>query len=239
VDVSFTAAMMYWVAIDTPGASEEQAAEFNLFYDEVHVPEVLRHNPGFVRVHRYELLKDDARGAVGPRWLAAYEVDQEGARAYAQRNDGLPDGRPRYSSGPKVWENKRLIWRMIWRRIDGFGAPSTAAASIFIVGMDAGDDDPIELERFNDFYSNVHLPEIVTGGGYARGTRSELDRSFLYPERPCPRYCAVYDCGEELTTAIREGSAGPTVPDPSRRLSPGPPAWESHQTAWRLVYLRI
>ena len=55
---------MYWVGMNTqPGISGSDLADFNDFYSNTHVKEVLANNPGFIRATRYELLEQDARAA--------------------------------------------------------------------------------------------------------------------------------------------------------------------------------
>ena len=71
---------MYWVGMDTaPETGASELAEFNRFYSQVHLPEVVAGNSGFVRATRYELAGPDPRGDFGPRWLAVYEMDGEAA----------------------------------------------------------------------------------------------------------------------------------------------------------------
>src|SRR5688572_13690504 len=110
-----TAPFTYWVGMDTPAeASAHTLADFNTFYNETHLPEVLRHNPGFTRASRYELLVPDARGDFGPRWLAVYEMaDTAAMRGYIERNDGPPEGRPQYTPGLADF-GPETRWRMIW-----------------------------------------------------------------------------------------------------------------------------
>ena len=87
---------MYWVGMNTPpDTSADELAKFNDFYSNIHAPEVVKGNPGFVRATRYELSGPDPRGDLGPRWLAVYEMDSEAAaQGYSARNDGPPEGRP-------------------------------------------------------------------------------------------------------------------------------------------------
>ena len=116
---AFAYPFMYWVGMNTPPDTDPTAvAEFSQFYSKIHVPEVVASNPGFVRGTRYELLQPDPRGDWGPRWLAVYEMDGEAAaRTYAARNDGPPEGRPRYTPGPAAWQQTQSVWRMIWRQV--------------------------------------------------------------------------------------------------------------------------
>jgi hypothetical protein len=236
----FSAPHMYWVGMNLPRASRSDLEEFNHFYEVIHAPEVLHHNPGFVHLHRYEILEADPRGDLGPTFLAIYEATDEAAERHIEREDGPPGDKPRYSSGPRVWEERALVWRMIWSRIPGtvIGSdpPSVEPKSIFIVGMEPGEGGEAELQEFNTFYTGTHVGEVVATGGYDRGSRYELRRAFLHPGGRCPRYCAIYEGDEEVTEAVSNGVLHPTIPDPTRNLSAGPEVWGRRTTMWRHVF---
>src|ERR1700682_2800816 len=102
MDEAFAYPFMYWVGMTTaPETAASDLAEFNAFYSQTHLPEVVAGNPGFVRGTRYELVGPDPRGDFGPRWLAVYEMDGEAAaRTYGERNDGPAAGRPQYTPRP-------------------------------------------------------------------------------------------------------------------------------------------
>lgn len=165
-----------------------------------------------------------------PRYLAVYEMAHEGAaRIYGARNDGPAEGRPRYTPGPPVWDKMVPKWRMIWRTFAESGTAGGAAAEIFVIGMDPpASAGPSGLGEFNDFYTRIHLPEVVERGGYTRGTRQECYREFLHPAPHCPRYCAVYEAEKEASGAL-----------PASATTPGPAVWDQREVAWRLVYRRL
>jgi hypothetical protein len=237
-DGVFTHPFMYWVGMDTdPRTSPEALAEFNRFYSSTHVHEVIAGHPGFVSVSRYELLDPDPRGGVhcGPRWLAVYEMtDESAAEQYIKDNARPWLHRQKYSPWPAARKRAKTVWRMIWRQVSVSGSAQELPESIFMVGMNVPTDtDEQALAEFNAFYTGTHVPEVMAYGGYARGTRFELYREFAHPAPGCPRFCAIYEA-DAATTDARE----------SRRaargtLSSGPPAWEQHDTLWRLVYRRI
>lgn len=234
----FSQPFMYWVGMDLdPAIPATEKEELSDFYSRVHAREVVAANPGFVGVTRYELLDPDPRGGMhtGPRWLAAYEVENEAAAAtYAQRNDGPAEGRPTYSTWPEGRRYTSTVWRMLWHQIATRGTAAEPPDSIFMVGMNVPPDtDAAGLAEFNTFYSNTHVPEVMEYGAYARGTRLELHRAFAHPEPGCPRFCAVYEA-DAATTAQRNERRSNRAP-----LSSGPPTWEQHDTIWRLVYKRI
>lgn len=56
--------------------SEDRTDDFNAWYAEVHVPQVIEHVPGIVRCTRYRL--DEASPVrPGHRYLAAYEIEAD------------------------------------------------------------------------------------------------------------------------------------------------------------------
>jgi hypothetical protein len=229
---TFAHPFMYWVGMDNRSTDADELRAFHQYYGHTHVPEVVAHNPGFVLGHRYQLRDPDRRGDRGPMFIAAYEIaDGPGAQTYMDRNDGPAEGRPSYTPGPPVWSRIELRWRMIWRQIAATGPVAQPPASIFVVGIDPPfDADAAALAEFNDFYTHVHVPEVVANWGYTRATRYELARQFLHPAPGAPRYCAVYE------------SDDPAAPTPSAGKVPessGPAVWRDHTTPWRLTYRRL
>lgn len=229
---------MYWVGMDLdPAISAAEKEELSDFYSRVHAREVVAANPGFVGTARYELLDPDPRGGVhaGPRWLAVYELENEAAAAtYAQRNDGPAENRPSYSTWPDSRKYTSTVWRMLWRQLATCGSTTQLPESIFMVGMNVPPDtDAAGLAEFDAFYTGTHVPEVMAYGGYARGTRFELQREFAHPEPGGPRFCAIYEA-DATATAQRNERRSTRAP-----LSSGPPTWEKHDTIWRLVYQRL
>lgn len=235
------APFMYWVGMNTPpDVTAQELADFNDFYSNTHVPEVLANNPGFIRATRYELLEQDARGDFGPRWLVMYEMDSaRAADLYIQRNDGPPEGRPVYSPGPVAWQRYEGWWRLIWHRLvpEAGELGAGGAPYIFMVGMDVPEGTTEQgLQEFNDFYTTIHVPEVVAANRFLSGIRYELHRDFRHPEPGAPSFLAVYEANDESLATRAERAANPASATP---LSSGPQTWEDHITAWRLVYRRI
>jgi hypothetical protein len=229
---------MYWVGMDTdPRTTPEALAEFNNFYSRTHVHEVIAAHPGFVGVSRYELLEQDPRGGIhqGPRWLAAYAMQDQAAADHYMRDNARPWlHRKQYSPWPAARKKAKTTWRLLWRQVSVTGSADKPPESIFLVGMNvpAATTDA-ELQDFNTFYTQTHVPEVMAYGGYTRGTRFELFNGLAHPEPGAPRFVAVYEADAESTEQreARRASRG--------TLSSGPPAWEAHDTLWRLVYRRI
>ena len=231
---------MYWVGVDLPAdATPDEERAFDDFYSNVHAPEVVEMNPGFIRGTRYELAIPDPRGDLGPRHVAMYEMESEdAARGYIRRNDDPSQARPQYTPGPRGFREMRGMWRLLWHRVAPPDGELTAAAApyIWLIGMNVPPGtDEVGLQQFNDFYTNVHIPEVVAMGGFARGSRYELYRQFRHPDSGAPRFLAIYEGDEAALQALTERRAGAG----SRpALSSGPPSWEAHDTRWRLWYRR-
>jgi mannose-6-phosphate isomerase-like protein (cupin superfamily) len=96
-----------FVALTNPVPGKE--AEFNKFYDEVHVPDVLG-APGWVAAQRYRLTSEQRPDQSPPyRYAAIYEVECEDGEILAplkQRPDVGPIGRP----NPPLWDAKNEVW---------------------------------------------------------------------------------------------------------------------------------
>ncbi len=214
---------MYWVGMNTqPGTSAEELAKFDDFYSHTHAPEVLRSNPGFQQAYRYELCEPDPRGDFGPRWLAVYEMDdEEAAKGYIGRDAGPPEGRPIYTPGPEAFRTYQGWWRLIWQRIaPREGDLSTRAPYIYMVGMNVPPDTTeAGLAQFNEFYTNIHVPEVVALDHFRSGVRYELYRALRHPEPGAPRFLAVYEADEASKAAHDRRVANPAGSAP---LSSGP-----------------
>jgi hypothetical protein len=80
--------------VGTNPASEEQSDEYNAWYNDTHIPQMIERVPGFLSARRFE-----AHGAspVQPdqRYLAIYEVevDNDPAEALAALNEAVQGGK--------------------------------------------------------------------------------------------------------------------------------------------------
>ncbi|WP_131740928.1 DUF4286 family protein [Actinomadura roseirufa] len=233
----FSSSFLYWIALDFHSTDPADLARFNRFYDETHIPEVLGRYPGFASAHRYGLQVPDERGDFGAAYLAAYEVeDERAADAYLAQTTSPPETRPSYSADPPLWPDLLTHrWRVIYEKVAETSPATGTPEAIYIIGIDPPADIGDELAEFDDFYTNVHLPEATAIGGFDRGTRYALRHTLEYPEPGCPRYLVVY----ELATATDE-----RIQETLRLLragtwTPGPTSWTRHTTPWRLWYRNI
>jgi hypothetical protein len=173
---SFANPLMYWIAFDINNPDPEQRDIFQRFYLDTHVPEVVAANPGFVHGHLYQ--RQDAPSGTEeaiPTFLAVYEMDGEApAQTYLDRNDGPPEGRPKYTPGPPVWKDMSPVWRMVWRRLDASNPAGQTPEVITVAGA-------------------RQRPE---GRADARVTSWELVRELRHPAPGSPPFVAVYETSE-------------------------------------------
>jgi hypothetical protein len=105
---------VYLVGMNVPAETDASSlAEFNAFYTQVHVPEVMAAG-GYTRGTRWELYREFAHPAPGaPRFCAIYEADS----AATDERDARRAARRPFASGPPAWEQRDTVWRLVYRRI--------------------------------------------------------------------------------------------------------------------------
>jgi hypothetical protein len=167
-------------------------------------------------VESYELIAVAARGFRPPRFLQAVHVaaDEEADRPIAPEH-----------------ERFRLTWSLLYRPVAETGPRTVAPYGIFLLGVNppAGTNDD-GLRVFNDFYTNVHMPEVVERRNALRAVRYELFRTLKSPMRGAPQFLAAYEVDEAGASNRRH--TGPPY-------SSGPEVWQGHVTPWRLWYRRL
>ena len=171
---------------------------------------------------RYELLAVASRGFRPPRFLTIADVsDREPVESAEAGGQTAATGH----------EGVRRTWSLLYRRVTETGPKEVVPHSIYVLGVNppAGVTDD-ELEVFNDFYSNVHLPEVAERRHALRAERYELVREVRAPYQPAPRFLAVYEVDEEAASKRRH--TGPPY-------AIGPEVWQGHKTPWRLWYRRL
>jgi hypothetical protein len=101
-----------------PDTDAAGLAEFNAFYTNIHVPEVMAHR-GYDRGTRFELYRAFRHPEPGcPRFCAIYEADETTTAATQQARINPQSGRSSLSSGPPTWEKHDTLWRLVYRRIE-------------------------------------------------------------------------------------------------------------------------
>jgi hypothetical protein len=160
----------------------------------------------------YELLAVAARGFRPPRFLSAADVP--GADDDGESREGF-----------------RMTWSLLYRRLAETGPALVAPYAIYLLGVNPpADATAADLAIFNDFYTNVHMPEVAERRQALRAVRYELVHEIRPPYQGAPRFLAVYEVDEAGASNRRH--IGPPY-------TSGPEVWQRHRTPWRLWYRRL
>jgi hypothetical protein len=169
---------------------------------------------------RYELLAVAARGFRPPQFLTVLDLSEhlEGEiheLAAAGAND----------------EVVRQVWSLAYREVAATQPRQVAPFAIYLLGVNPPPDvTDAELAVFNDFYTEVHLPEVAERRHALRAVRFELMRALKEPYQGAPRFLAAYEVDEAGASNRRH--VGPPY-------SSGPDVWQRHTTPWRLWYRQL
>ena len=110
----------------------------------------------------FELLAVAGRGFRPPKFLSEVHGRGESGRRRA---------RPRLRTDPGL----RPTWSLLYRPVAETAPAEVAPFAIYLLGVDPPADATDEdLEVFNDFYTNVHLPEVAERRRALRAVRYEL-----------------------------------------------------------------
>ena len=117
-------ATLFMVGMSPPaGSSPSEVAEFDRFYTDVHIGEVLGLGP-FARGSRFELETELVHQEPGaPRFVATYEA--AGSRPW----EGI-DPQAVFDDGPSSWQRRDVRWRLFYRRLTTTSRTDGGPASI-------------------------------------------------------------------------------------------------------------
>lgn len=190
----------FWAVVKANITEEGRLVEeaFSDWWSQEHVPEYAART-GFISGKRLRATSEPGQpSAAEHRYLAVYEVD-----TVATFNDALAAGPP---WGPWHADINHLVrdWeRTYYRVLSVHEVDADPGRYWSIVKLDFVDPSPSREAEFNDWYTNIHIPEVSFHPGFHRAWRLsvEPDANDLGPRRQ--RYWAVYevDSPEDLPTA--------------------------------------
>ena len=178
--------------------------------------DVFASTPSAAGEARYALLAVAARGFRPPQYLSVRGLPS----SFEDEDRAAP------SIGPL-----RQTWSLEYRQVVETAPADVVPHAIYLLGVNPPDGaTDKELEVFNDFYTNVHLPEVARRRHALRAVRFELVQALKPPYQGAPRFLAVYEVDEAGASNRRHVGPG---------YSPGPEVWQQHTTPWRLWYRRL
>lgn len=212
VEVCPPAGTHWLMMVGTRNTDPGRDGEFNRWYDEVDIPDVLK-VPGYRRARRGARISspaDDSAAASGnevPPYVALYEIETSNIDGTiidmlmaARRMDTL--GR----STPLLEVTERLYFRQL-------AAPHLAATDgsshtgrqhyLLLERVDCCRDDAA-ARALNDWYDHQYLPEMLRLTGVHSATRYELHRVVMVEPKSFPRFLAIYEIDSDAIESVLE-----------------------------------
>jgi hypothetical protein len=219
--------MVYWTVVKANLSDGRLDAEFNDWYNRVHVPNFVA-MPGFTRAWRVRrLMHSEQRGDPGQEFLAIYETETIDAFLAALHKTELKSGH-----SWEGWERHLTDWQRSYHRVlgawrDEAEVQDSVGRYWSIVRVDylsqlaqAG----FAERDFNAWYSDVHVPEVIGNRGFGRAWRLETVPHEEQLGDPRQKYWAVYETErvDDLVVARRDTTAWDGV------WAPGIANWSQH-----------
>ena len=161
-----------WVNLVENNPDPGRPAQFNDWYDNMHLPDALR-SPGILRARRYERHEfRDGRA----QYLAVYEIDSadidETMRVRrANREEEVRKGRAS-TSFPNL---SFSLWRdVLWKLVSERRTPGNAAGGGRWLGIVESNCDPRREEEYNDWCDRVQIPQALAVPGYVAARRLRI-----------------------------------------------------------------
>jgi len=192
--------MIKWImTVGSNCADPAREKEFNDWYDNIDIPDVLK-VPGFMRASRYEAVKlakwpEDSIQEGAPKFLAIYDIESPDI------NQAIKDLREASRRMDESGRNSPLLvvleaatYRLLAPPYEKAGKRKVSKTKwIYIVHGICS--DPSKEKEFNDWYNNIHLPDITETSDFTGATRYELATVLQYPKgkEEVAKFLAIYD----------------------------------------------
>jgi hypothetical protein len=195
-------------------------AEFNGWYDEVHVPEFVE-QPGIDHAWRIEKIEHGHElGETDEQYAAIYQLD-----SIASFQAAL-DASPTAGHSWFAWEGRVENWkRTFFRVLTAFEHDNGKGKYWATIRVNYAGEHEAE---FNRWYNDEHLPEVASNPGFHRAWRLQHETSESQLGENPHRYWAVYeiDDPQNLVEALRD-------------KEPWGGRWQQDVASWTRTYHRL
>ena len=128
--------------------------------------------------------------------------------------------------GPEPRRGAR--WVLDYEPVADLGPEGREPYAVYLVGVNAPvDATPDEMAEFEEFYTNVHMPEVAERRSCLGARRYRLVAELVPPAGGSPQYLTTYEVDERGSTRRRHIGGS---------YFRGPRVWQRHRTVWRLWY---
>ena len=164
--------MERWVNLVENNADPARIAQFNDWYDNLHLPDALG-TPGFVRTRRYERHEfRDGRA----QFLAVYEIDSANIDETMRVRRAIREEEVKKGRASASFPNLSFsLWRdVLCLQLSESRAPGNAAGPGKWLSMVESNCDPLREAEFNDWCEKVQVPQSLQVPGYVSARRLRI-----------------------------------------------------------------
>lgn len=202
-----------WVNLVENNADPARQAQFNDWYDNLHLPDALC-TPGFARARRYERHEfQDGRA----QYLAVYEIDSADIEETMRVRRAIREEEVKKGRASTSFPNLSFsLWRdVMWKQLSERRAPGNAAGKGRWLSLVESNCDPLREAEFNDWCEQVQVPAALAVPGYVAARRLGI-REFRDGRG---KYLTMYEIEtDDLAATMRARAAAPARPDLERPL---------------------
>ncbi|MBI2322749.1 MAG: hypothetical protein HYU88_11855 [Chloroflexi bacterium] len=201
------------IRLDVDPAIED---EFNVWYHEEHIPNMLRKVPGFLSGRRYRAVGLTPGSQPNPgqqRYLALYELADAGVVESPTYWATRPSSATASERSKRMYGEFRNFARGVYQRVlscpDLEPADLSAARYVLQVSVEV---DPAVDEEFNDWYNTEHLPLLAAAEGVLRAHRYKVHPAASRLAGDLTTYVALYDMASPEAMISAGWKHGVTTP---------------------------
>lgn len=164
--------MERWVNLVENNADPARVAQFNDWYDNLHLPDALA-SPGFARARRYERHEfRDGRA----RFLAVYEIDSANIDETMRIRRSIREEEVKKGRASTSFPNLSFsLWRdILCQQLSESRSPGNAAGKGKWLSIVESNCDPLREAEFNDWCETVQVPQALRVPGYVAARRLRI-----------------------------------------------------------------
>lgn len=164
--------MQRWVNLVENNSDPEREAQFNDWYDNMHLPDALA-SPGIVRAKRFQT-KEFRDGRA--KYLAMYEIDSDDIAETMRVRRALRAEEVKRGRASSCFPHLSFsLWRdLLWKLLSEQSAPRNSAGSEIWLSLVESNCDPQREQEFNDWCDNVQVPDALRTPGYVAARRLRI-----------------------------------------------------------------
>ena len=179
-------------------AAEGRDDEFNNWYTNQHVPDVLR-IPGVLTAQRFQRMEQQRSADQPYKYSAMYDIEP-GMNTQIIAELNRRGGTPEMPLTTSVSEPRYVGFFEAITPLVSTGTTVKPRFTFLVMtnAVEGGDDE------FNDWYNNTHIPDLLRVPGIVAAQRFRLLPTQRTPHQPW-KYLCLYECDAEQPTAIIDG----------------------------------